>query len=295
MNNPMTYVDNLFMNQFGRTRPFEVHGQSGLSVDYYKRILYNKIYSLFDFQLPNDWELNWFRFNLFHLGSIAVVYSDDYGWICSPYGITDINWQYQPKSIIVENAFIPTTIKGEIGVDSEIIKCFDDYRGFEDIVTRYATKFASIDKSVDINLTNCNTAVIHEAENSKEATTINEAYKQVSEGKPLVIVNKNKLNEFKPMFANVRNTFITNDLLIAKRTIMNEFLTTIGINNTNYDKKERLTTSEVTANDGDVDSIYNVVYKNLLKGCENLAKIGVTMSVTKNYENTAPIESEVDN
>jgi len=39
---------------------------------------------------------------------------------------------------------------------------------------------------------------------------------------------------------------------LLKRKIINEFLTEIGINNSNLDKRERLTDDEVNANDQEV-------------------------------------------
>ncbi len=53
-------------------------------------------------------------------------------------------------------------------------------------------------------------------------------------------------------FLNVKNTYIGNDLLLTKRSIMNEFLTEIGINNANTDKRERLNSDEVNANNSEV-------------------------------------------
>ena len=47
---------------------------------------------------------------------------------------------------------------------------------------------------------------------------------------------------------NVKNTFIGNDVSLLKQTIWNEFLTEIGIPNFNRDKRERMITDEVNAN-----------------------------------------------
>jgi hypothetical protein len=45
---------------------------------------------------------------------------------------------------------------------------------------------------------------------------------------------------------------VADDVQILKRKIVDEFLTEIGINNTNLDKRERLTDDEVNANDQEV-------------------------------------------
>ena len=63
---------------------------------------------------------------------------------------------------------------------------------------------------------------------------------------------------------NVKNTYIADMLQDAKREIRYEFLSEIGINNANVDKKERVNTLEVTAND---DELRNAIddWKNNLE------------------------------
>ena len=50
----------------------------------------------------------------------------------------------------------------------------------------------------------------------------------------------------------VRENYITTDVQDAKRSIMNEFLTAIGVNNANTDKRERLISNEVDANNAEL-------------------------------------------
>ena len=54
------------------------------------------------------------------------------------------------------------------------------------------------------------------------------------------------------MFANVKQTFIADDVMLLRRKIVNDFLSDIGINNANLDKRERLNEQEVNANNEEV-------------------------------------------
>lgn len=271
--NPANYNVQSFMDYFNQ-QPSQVKGVWNAETDFNKRYLWSQIYSVFKFTLPDGWELNWFRYWLFHYGSIAVLYTREMGWIAYPYGIQKLNLYYQPKDIIVTTPFLNGDKIGRIGLNAEVVKIFDDYYGLDDLVTRFATKLSSIDKAIDIALMNTNVAFLFEAENKKEADTIKEAYATATQGNPLVTINKNVVGDgLKPFFPSVKSNFIVDVLLQAKRTVTNEFLTKVGIRNANYDKKERLNTQEVNENNDETKSIISIIYANISKSFENLNKL----------------------
>ena len=286
MNSPYTYQVQNYMNYFN-LQPSDVKGTANTAVQHYKRELYNMIYSVFEFDLPKDWALNFFRFFLFHCGSIGVIYTKEYGWTCQPYSFTELDLYYNPKVIMVDNQFFNTTKYGLIGVNAGIIKIFDDYFGLDNLVTRYAEKLAQCDKSIDINLMNSNVALLAEVENKKDAEAVKVAYAKATTGEPLVTLSKDILKgkQLNTMIANVKNTFIANDIQILKRSIVNEFLTKVGIRNSNYDKKERLTESEVNENNDETRALISVIYDNIKASMDRLNKIaGLGLNVRLRYE-----------
>lgn len=285
------------MNYFNR-QPSSVKGQGNATTLYYKRILYNILYSVFEFDLPKEWKMNYFRYWLFHFGSVATVYTNEYGWVVQPYSIVKLDLYYQPKVIQIYNQFITKPKVGVIGENAEIIKCFDDFYGFEDIINNYAEKLANCDKSINISLMNSNVTFSAEVENKKDAEALKEAYSKATTGEPFVVLNKNILNDkgIVNLFPNVKNNFIAPDVLQLKRTIINEFLTTIGIKNANYDKKERLNSQEVSENNDETRAIVSVVYDNLKECCDKINKmadIDINVKLRYDYESEEN-ESEVD-
>ena len=69
---------------------------------------------------------------------------------------------------------------------------------------------------------------------------------------------------------------------------MNAFLTEIGIRNSNYDKKERLTTSEIGENNDETRSIVEIIYNNISDCFERCNQIsGLNLSVKLNYDYTS--------
>lgn len=286
LNSPYTYQVQNYMNYFN-LQPSDVKGTANTAVQHYKRELYNMIYSVFEFDLPKDWALNFFRFFLFHCGSIGVIYTKEYGWVCQPYSFTELDLYYNPKVIMVNNQFFNSTKYGLIGVNAEIIKIFDDYFGLDNLVSRYAEKLAQCDKSIDINLMNSNVALLAEVENKKDAEAVKVAYGKATTGEPLVTLSKDILKgkQLNTMIANVKNTFIANDIQILKRSIVNEFLTKVGIRNSNYDKKERLTESEVNENNDETRALISVIYDNIKASMDKLNKIaGLGLDVRLRYE-----------
>lgn len=289
MDFPMDYKTQSFMDYFNQ-QPAQVKGVWNADTEYNKRYLWYQIYSCYNFDLPESITQSWFRYWLFQFGSIAVIYTKEYGWIAYPYSIEKLDLYYQPKQILVTSPFLKDSKTGIIGKNCEIVKILDDYYSLSDLVTRYATQLSSIDKAVSVALMNTNVAFVFGAEDKKQADTIKEAYAKATQGNPLVTVNKNTIGDgIQPFFPSVKNNFIVNDLLQAKRTVVNEFLTKIGINNANYDKKERLNTDEVNQNNDEIKSIISVIYDNISRSFDRLNTISngelrLKVSYAYNYD-----------
>lgn len=280
---PMMMNEQMFIN-FHNQMPNDVKGTLNSETLKYKRLLYFKIYSKFKFTLPEEWKKNWFRFFLFHCGSISVLYTNEYGWVCMPYGVTKFGIYYQPIAFTVSNHLFTSPKTGIVGVNGGIVHVFDDFLGFDDIVTRYAEKLAQCDKDININLMNANISMQVDVDNKKEADEIKEAYARATQGEPLVLTKKKVMKDgFKPLFPKAKDTFIGNDLQTLKRSIINEFLTEIGIMNANTDKKERLITDEVNANNEETKTLVEVALENIKKCFDEINKIsGLGLKVELN-------------
>lgn len=287
---PITYMQQSMMDYFN-LQPSAVKGRSNAAVEYYKRYLYTQIYSVFEFTLPEDWALNYFRYWLFHFGSIGVIYTKEQGWIDSPYGVEKLDRQYQPAVITVSSHTLPDVKRGVIGINAGIIRLLDDSFGLDDLVTEYAAKLAQIDKSININLMQCNVAKAFPAESKKQAEDIKEAYGRATQGAPLILINKEVFNghdkSLVNLFGDVKGSYIVDQLLLAKRQLVNEFLTKIGIKNANYEKKERLNSQEVSENNDETRSMVSVMLENMQSGMAAINKIaGLGLSVRLRYDYT---------
>lgn len=295
MSSPWTYQAQNMISEWNM-QPSEVKGRYNNATQYYKRYLYNKVYSTLKFGLPENWDLNYFRYLLFHWGSMAVIYTNEFGWVDQPYSVEKININYNPEIIQVYNQFIKERKTGIVGVNCGIIKIFDDYFGIDDLVTHYAEKLASVDRSVDVNLMNSNVTVLLKANDKKEADTLKTAYAEATTGKPFVAVNKSLVDdgEIATFFPGVATNYIADKLLETRRAIVNEFLTEIGIRNANYDKKERLNSQEVSENNDETSAIISIIFDNISSSFEKINKIsGLNLTVELNYNYEDPTAEEV--
>lgn len=287
LSRPISYSEQSFYD-YMNIQPSAVKGMNNTTTQHYKRILYNDLYGVFDFTLPDDWKLNWFRFWLFHFGSIAVIYTKTYGWIINPYTITELNYQYNPRRILVANAYLDKEYDGVIGLNAGIIHIFDDYFGMDGIISRFAERMADVEGSINVNIMNSRLSYLFYADNKKQADEIKELYGLVSEGNPLVTYKKQTGDDesyFKPFFNNVKQNYIASDLNDLQNAIRNQFLTLIGVPNANTDKKERLITNEVNANDVETKLLVNVMLENMRKSFDKINCISdLNLSVRYRYE-----------
>lgn len=287
-----TVFDSMIMREWN-TQPSNVRGVCTRDTAYYTRILYRLIYGRYDFDLPKAspgqiaWKYNWWRFLIFGLGSSGIFYTKAYGWIPLPYSILKFDVQYNPLIIQGTSQYMLTKpARGVVGVNAAIVQIYDDFYGMYDLVTHYATKLAQIDKGIDVNLMNTSLGLYMEVESPKDVQDAKAAYSKATTGEPFVVaVSKSKTpqsqkREYKTMIAEPKNAYLTDKFLEARRTIVNQFLSDIGVNNANTDKKERLITDEANANNEEISIARDYIYDNLKRGIDEMNQItGLNVTV----------------
>lgn len=285
---PIDYGAQMHLDYF-QLQPSWVKGRYNTATEMHRRYLYNLLFSVYRFTLPDAWPLNFFRYFVFYFGSLAAIYTKEFGWMVQPYGITRITPYYQPAAINVFNRFLKTEKIGVIGVNAEIIKIMDDYGGLDDLVVSYAEKLAAADKSINVNFMNSNVALLAQAENQKDAQDIQTAYAKATEGNPMVLVNKKLLQDgpLRTLIDAPKSNFIALEMLQARREIENEFLTRIGIRTANYDKRAQMSDDEVRQKDGESKALCSVILENLKECFVKVNRIsGLGLRVDYNEEVT---------
>ena len=120
-----------------------------------------------------------------------------------------------------------------------------------DIIYVYAGKLAKIDRTIEINLDAMRYTHIIATNENQRLSWVNIMRKH-AEGEPIIFGNEGlDLAQAQVWNVGVDKDVVLN-LQISKGKLWNECMTLLGINNANQDKKERLVSSEVDANDDQV-------------------------------------------
>lgn len=235
--------------KFFRSSPKDVEAQINTSTIFYKERILRKIFELFSFTVPEEWDLDYFRQHLFLDGYVGVT-DTALGILALKCAASGYNVFERPTKLIFANPVLGNFDR-IIGTDCEVIRLQYNWLGIMPILDKYAYLLAMCDSAVSVNLMNSKVAFIATAEGKAAAETIKTAYQQISEGNPFVCMSKDSVDSISWELLNVKNTFIGNDVSLLKQTIWNEFLTEIGIPNFNRDKRERMITDEVNANNAE--------------------------------------------
>ena len=272
---PAPYTDINVYN--GTQSPSTVHVNTALS-RFFQRYLLEEALSVFVFDIPEQWDLNFFRYCLFILGHVGIVNTDKYGVICMngmPYGR---GLFYQPTHYLISNPLLQGTLQPQIHIDCEVIRMQPDWSGIWDLINFYGDMMALSAEAAGINLVNSKLAYVFMAKNKAMAESMKKMYDQVHSGDPAVFADKNLLNEDgSPSWIlfnqNLKNTYITPEIMSDLHRWKNLFLTEIGIPNANFEKTERLITNEVNANNTETRSKAELWLDQIRDGMERANKM----------------------
>lgn len=261
------------LNQFFARKPKDVDGVANTSTIYYREYLLKKILSRFEFDgLPSYWDMDYFLEVLFLDGKICIT-DTAAGVLPLRCGTTGIGIFEQPTECQITNPVLGS-FRRTIDVDCALIKLQYNYAGCGWLINRYATMLAMCDSSVATNLMNTKVTYVFKASSKAQAETMKKMYDDITCGKPAVFVGENgAINEENMFVMPAKQNFIAEDVQILKRKIINEFLTEIGINNTNQDKRERLTDDEVNANNDEVYANIQHWFDNISDGINRANKL----------------------
>ena len=243
-----------YLNLYAASRsPSTVHVKNTRLRNYFRKYLLQKAISVFKWNLPEEWDRDYFLYTLYGMGFISILYTDKFGTICQQCAPGGYNLYYRPSYVIVTNPLLRDTYTLTIDEDCVLLKLQPDYSSIMDIVGYYADQMALASEAMGVNLVNTKSGIVFGAENKAQAEAYKKMFDNLSEGDPATVIGKKLLNDdgspnWFPFTQNIRETYIGTDLLSDMRKIEAMYDTEIGIPNANTDKRERLISDEVNAN-----------------------------------------------
>lgn len=270
--------------------PDDVKGQFNARTLHYRDRLFRRVMSVIKIEnCPEDWDVEWFKKRLLLTGYMCIGETASYGVIPMRCTFRGLNLYDRPTTCTISNHKIHN-LNLEIDKNCVLVHLQHNYQGVHPLINIYAQKLASIDAGIEVNIMNTKAAWMFDCDGKAQEETAKKIYDDITSGRPAVFArantngNLNSDGKIGITMLNVKNTYIADSLQDAKRQVMYEFLTEIGINNANVDKKERVNTLEVEANDDELKNSVDDWKENLEKQFAKVNKMfGLNIKVSFPY------------
>ena len=240
--------------------------------------------------LPESIDWRYHEYNLQNYGyDVGCKYNDEI--IVVTGALTGIDRQNKPVEFESVNPIIPS-FKRKVGVDC--VPCYNTWNyltpeDFNYLIHIYSIKLAQLDISMMTSLYNTRSAFIFSVADEKEAQRARKFYDDLSEGSPALLEYKTSRwcaeNENPLIPIKARENIITPELSDARRCILADFYSEIGVDCIAVDKAERTNLTEMNSNRQQIKITGSIGLEPRKRWCEEMNKMfGTEISVEINGE-----------
>ena len=138
-------------------------------------------------------------------------------------------------------------------------------------IALFSKRLYETERTIDVNLHAQRTPILIEG-NKNTMLTLKNAYMQFDGNVPVIYGNKEFNLDSKLNVLNTNAPFVIDKLENYKHELQNDCMTFLGINNANTEKRERLITDEVNANNDLINYYLNCFYKTRKQACDLINK-----------------------
>lgn len=288
----MPSYDNIYAGvKFGEETKKIIESNASFLINY--EMLKNIALSRFEYDnLPSSMDARYLELTLYNSGKACAINHKDLGWIntrCYPNGdlnLYEYNKSYLASSVIEEY--------GTYSIDSpDFCLCLNNLLMTPtDLMIRYYCYLLfMIDCATNTNISLQKFSAIFLTD-EKSRLSMENIMRKWEFNTPLILGDKKNLGDLKECLQKVdlNIPFIADKLYEHKIKIINEVLTYLGVNNNPIEKKERLVTDEVNANNDYVASNMIVWTKPRINFCDEFYKksgIKITLRLSEDVKGMA--------
>lgn len=257
---------------------------------FYQRYLLKKALAVFNWKLPEYWDENYFLYVLYCRGYIAILDTEQFGVIPQECGLQGYNVFYRPTDAVIANPLLRDIQRKRIDTDCVLMQLQPDYTGILDLCAHYAEKMSLASSAINQNLWHTRIATVFFAGSDAEQQSVKKAYDRMTSGDPMVVVHKNLRDadgnlKYEVFNRDVKSSYIISDLISDLRKIEAEFDTRVGIPNANTDKRERLITDEVNANNVETTILSDLWMDSIQDGIKKVRDMfGIEITCERRYD-----------
>ena len=220
--------------------------------------------------LPDSVSPKYLEYCLYNFGQAVFFEDDKLGMLCLQAQPTDLKNVYRdPLSVraVGENGYTK-----EVNKNFVLIKNNDDDIPTRNSIENFAYRLYDAQRTADTNV------FLHKIPymilcEEKELLSMKKLFEKVGNNEPVIFGLKNGSIMDNVKVLETKVPLIFNEVMDYKNTIYNECMTFLGIKNANLDKKERLITSEVDANDDQIAISGATMLKTRQEACEKINKM----------------------
>lgn len=144
----------------------------------------------------------------------------------------------------------------------------------------YVNKLAEAERTMDVNVKANKTPVVVLCDD-KDVLSFKRIFQQVDGNAPAIFADRS-INLDNMQALDLKVKFLGNELMDYKKSVENELLTFLGINNIPSEKKERLITDEANSNNQLIDSFFELGLEARQRACEEINKLyGLNVTVKR--------------
>lgn len=256
--------------------PSTMHASNNALSLYFGRYLTQKAIAVFDWDLPEDWGRDYMLYGLYLFGHVAMVKTAAYGIIPQVCTLSGYDVFYRPTRALIGNPLIKQK-DFKLHEDAELLKLTPDYGGIWDKIQYYASVMALIAEDAGVNLFNSKLSFVFSVQNKSTAESMKKLYDMVASGEPAVFADRKLYHDdgtpaWDVFQQNIGQNYITDRLLADLRQVENDFCTDVGIPNANLDKRERMITDEVNANNVETSATAELWLDTLHRGIADIER-----------------------
>ena len=220
--------------------------------------------SIFEWKnLPSSMDARFLERTLFYEGRASLLYDENYGFIntkCADGGYLNI-YDLPTKLHCYSHQYsTDRNVYSGFKEDSEEIdtkQCVLVMNNWDRIPTAYtielfAYRMYLAQRSADVNIMAQRTPVLLLG-TEKQKLTLENLYNKYNGNQPFIFGDKDIISNDMLKSINTQAPFVADRLTEYKKEIWNEFLTFIGVNNIDVEKKERLISGESNANNESIN------------------------------------------
>ena len=259
-----------------------------ITFSHYFDWLHNMATNIFKWEgLPDEIPEHYIEEVLFTRGKALFFNDPDYGFLCLPANGSGIKNVYGEDLAFYAHGFgYSKTITGDEGV---LIWNNNTKSATAEIVMAFAGRLATVERVTDTNMNAQKTPILIVGD-EKSILTLKNIYKKYEGNEPVIFGDKNFMNNQTVTSINTMAPYVIDKLDVHKMNLWNEALTFLGVKNANTDKRERLITAEVDANDQHIQSNLEIMLTARQRAADKInERFGLSIKVTVRGEENEPV------